>query len=293
MAVEVSSVRSRRALLVGAFGGMAALAAQALGRPSQVLGADVVLGGTNTTTAKTTIQNTSTDSTVLELKSSQTLALVARGTVGALITGREGAGLTAVQASGPSLIRASALNAGVVAFGESMGVRGSSTDKVGVLGVAGGEGPENMPPNAGVYGWSTAEGIGVSMGLLGRSTAPTGYGAFGTSDSGTGVQGFTKSGTAMSATVGPNGTGRAFAANGRVSFSSSGIATVAAGNSQKVVDPGIALTPKSKVLATVMGNPGGSIVLKRVIVDAAADTFTIALTGSAANATDVAWFVLD
>lgn len=293
MAVEVSSVRSRRALLVGAFGGAAALAAQALGRPSSVLGADVVLGGTNTTTAKTTIQNTSTDSTVLELKSNQTLALVARGNSGALITGREGAALTAGQASGLSLIRASALNAGIVAFGESMGVRGSSADKVGVLGVAGGEGPSNIPPNVGVYGWSTAESIAVSMGVLGRSTAPAGYGAFGTSDSGTGVQGFTKSGTAVSAAVGPNGTGRAFAANGRVTFSTSGIATVGAGNAQKVVSPGIALTSQSKVLATVMGNPGGTVVLKRVIVDAAADTFTIVLTGNAANATDVCWFVLD
>ncbi len=293
MAVEVSSVRSRRALLVGAFGGVAALAAQALGRPSSVLGADVVLGGTNTTTAKTTIQNTSTDSTVLELKSSQTLALVARGNVGALITGRDGAALTAAQASGPNLIRASSLNAGVVAYGESMGVRGASTDRVGVLGVAGGEGPTNMPPNAGVYGWSTTPGAGVSMGVLGRSTAQIGYGVFGTSETGTGVQGFTNSGTAVSATVGPNGSGRAFAASGRVSFSSSGIATVGSGNSQKVVNPGIPLTPTIKVLATVMGNPGGSVVLKRVIVDAAADTFTIVLTGPAANATDVAWFVLD
>src|SRR5829696_8951788 len=138
MSVDATQVRARRALLAGALGGVAALIAQAVGRPSPVLGADVVLGGTNTTTAKTTIQNTSTDSAVLELRSVESLALVARGNVGALITGRDGAGVTAVQASGPSLVRASSLNAGVVAFGESMGVRGSSANKVGVLGVAGG-----------------------------------------------------------------------------------------------------------------------------------------------------------
>ena len=170
MSVDAGNVRTRRALLAGAVGGVAALIAQAIGRPSPVLGADVVLGGTNTTAAKTTIQNTSTDSAVLELRSVESVALVARGDAGALITSRDGAGVTAVQASGPNLARASSLNAGVVAFGESMGVRGSSASKVGVLGVAGGEGPLNIPPNAGVYGWSTAEGIGVSMGVLGRST---------------------------------------------------------------------------------------------------------------------------
>jgi hypothetical protein len=218
---------------------------------------------------------------------------VARGNVGALITGREGAGLTAVQASGPNLVRASALNAGVVAYGESMGVRGASPDRVGVLGVAGGQGPENMPPNAGVYGWSTAEGIGVSMGLLGRSTAPAGYGAFGTSDTGTGLQGFTKSGTAVSASVGPNGSGRALAANGRVIFSTSGIATVGSGNTQKVVDPGIPLTASTKVLATVMGNPGGSIVPQTSNRRRGRGHLHDCAHGRAANATDVAWFVLD
>src|SRR5215204_4849795 len=293
MSVDAGNVRTRRALLAGAAGGVAALIAQAIGRPSPVLGADVVLGGTNTTTAKTTIQNTSTDSTVLELRSVESLALVARGNVGALITGRDGAGVTAVQASGPSLVRASSLNAGVVAFGESMGVRGSSANRVGVLGVAGGDGPSNIPPNAGVYGWSTAEGIGVSMGLLGRSTAPAGYGAFGTSKSGTGVQGFTKSGTAVAATVGSDGTGRALAVNGRALFSTAGLATVASGNNQKVVDPGVPLTANTKVLATLMGNAGGAVTVKRVAVDAAADKFTIFLTGASANAASVAWFVLD
>ncbi len=77
MAVDVSSVQSRRALLAGAFGGLVALAARAIGQPEIVRGADVVLGGTNNTTATTTIQNTTTESTVLSLASSKTLALAA------------------------------------------------------------------------------------------------------------------------------------------------------------------------------------------------------------------------
>jgi hypothetical protein len=277
--------------LIGAFGGVTALIAQALGRPDRVLGADVVLGGTNTASSTTVIQNTTTSSAVLELKSSQSLALATGG--GALIRARHGAAVTAIQADQLLTARASALKAGVVARGEDIGVRGSTESKVGVMGVVGGQGPSGLPPNAGIYGWSTAEGFAVSYGVIGRSTAPTGYGTFGTSNTGTGVQGFTKSGTALAGTVSNGESGRALVANGRVLFSTSGIATVAAGNAQKVVNPGVALTGASKVLATVMGNPGGTVVLKRVIVDAGADTFTIVLSGSAANATEVAWFVLD
>jgi hypothetical protein len=293
MSVETNSVRSRRALLVGALGGVTALVANALGRPETALGADVVLGGTNTATTATTIQNTSNLAAVLNLSSSKSVALAARGNAGALFIGRDEAGVTAVQKSGLNFARVSTALAGVVARGDDTGVRGSSANKVGVLGYAGGDGPSSMPPNAGVYGWSTAEGFAVSYGVLGRSKADIGYGVFGTSDGGTGVQGFTKNGNAVAATVASGGNGRALAVSGRVQFSSSGIATISGGNSQKVVDPGIALTSQSKVLATVMGNPGGSVALKRVAVDSAGDTFTIVLTGAAANDTAVAWFVLD
>jgi hypothetical protein len=293
MAVEVSSVRSRRALLVGAVGGMAALVGHAIGKPEAALGADVVLGGTNTTNATTTIQNTSNLATVLNVTSSKAVALAARGDAGALLVGRDSPGVTGIQLSGLGAARVSSERSGVVGRGEDSGVRGSSKNKVGVLGFAGGDGPSSMPPNAGVYGWSTGEGIAASFGVLGRSTAPLGYGVFGTSNTGTGVQGFTKNGNAVAATVTSGGNGRALAVSGRVLFSSSGIATVGAGNTQKLVDPGIALTNQSKVLATVMGNPGANVVLRRVIVDAATDKFTIVLSGAAANDSTVAWFVLD
>ena len=207
MAVDVGNVRTRRALLAGAVGGVAALVAHALGRPSPVLGADVELGGVNSTTATTTIQNIVDDDTVLRLQSSEGLALSGTGWSGALFRGRNRPGVTAAQISNLSLFRVPNVRAGVVGFGEDIGVRGSSANKVGVLGYAGGDGPSNMPPNAGVYGWSTTEGVGVSYGVLGRSTAPVGYGVFGTSNTGTGVQGFTKDGTAVSATVQSGGDG--------------------------------------------------------------------------------------
>ena len=216
MAVEIGSVRTRRALLVGAAGGVAALVAQAFGRPEPALGADVVLGGTNTTDATTTIQNTSNLATVLNVKSSKTLAMSARGrrrrtVCWSRLTRRDRSSVERFW--GSSVCRQSARESSV---GARTLASGLSANKVGVLGFAGGDGPSNIPPNAGVYGWSTAEGIGVSMGVLGRSTAPAGYGVFGTSNSATGVQGFTKSGTALSATVGSGGSGRALVANGRV-----------------------------------------------------------------------------
>jgi hypothetical protein len=294
MAAGLADTRSRRALLMGAFGGVAAVVAQALGRPAPVRGADVVLGGTNNTTQTTTIQNTANEELVLAVLSDEGIALGAAGWAGAFLVGRNRAGVTGIQSSTPLLRRVPAVKAGVIGIGEDIGVRGTSSDRVGVLGFAGSNsGPTNMPPNVGVYGWSTTEGGGVSMGVLGRSTAPVGYGVFGTSEAGSGVSGFTEDGIAVAATVGSGGSGRALAVSGRVSFTSSGIATVNAGNDQKVVTPGVPLTPTSKVLATVMGNAGPGVVLKRVSVDAAADKFTIVLSGNAANNTAVAWFVLD
>ena len=284
MSFEEAATRSRRALLFGAIGGLSALVAHALGRPSPLVagGGSVQLGTTNMSSSTTTVQNNT----------------AGHGFVGAgLTSGVSGIGSPGPGVSGSSVhgLLSSQLpqRVGVHGIGDRVGVQGRSPDRVGVLGIAGGAGPASMPPNVGAYGWSTAEGGGVSMGLLGRSTAQNGYGVFGTSDTGTGVVGFTDDGTAVSATVSGGGSGRALVVSGRAKFSTSGITTVSAGNDKKIVDPGIPLSASSKVLATVMGNPGGSIVLKRVVVDAAADTFTIVLTGAAANSVPVAWFVLD
>ena len=296
MSIDAADTRSRRALLLGAIGGVSALAAHALGRPSAMLagGGSVQLGATNTSTATTTIQNANTGDVPLVARNNGGTALVGNGTtIGVAGVGNPGPGVRGLSMDGLSPARVPT-RVGVQGLGDRVGVQGSSPNHVGVLGMAGDGAPApSMPPNVGVYGWSTAESLGVSMGLLGRSTAPIGYGVFGTSDTGTGVQAITKNGSALAATVSTGGTGRALNVAGRVKFSTSGLATVASGSNQKIVNPGIPLSGTSKVLATLMGNAGGSVTVKRVAVDAAADTFTIFLTGASANDVSVAWFVLE
>jgi hypothetical protein len=57
--------------------------------------------------------------------------------------------------------------------------------------------------------------------------------------------------------------------------------------------PALNLTSSSKVLVTLMGNPGGTVAVQRVAVDTVNDRFTVYLTGSAGASTRFAWFVLD
>jgi hypothetical protein len=64
MAIDTTIPRTRRALLFGGAGALAALAAHGLGRPTSVSANDpndVVLGGVNTTTTVTSIENTTGD----------------------------------------------------------------------------------------------------------------------------------------------------------------------------------------------------------------------------------------
>ena len=56
--------------------------------------------------------------------------------------------------------------------------------------------------------------------------------------------------------------------------------------------PGIDLTASTAVIATLNGNAGGSVAVKRVAIDAAANTFTIHLTANSSASVSVAWMVL-
>jgi hypothetical protein len=116
-----SKPSSRRAVLAGAIGGLGALAASAIGRPSQVLASDpndVVLGSTNTSGSTTTIQNTTTSSTVL----------YAVGAVGARAVYGLSDGNTAVYGNATTGV-------GVSGASDSyIGVNGESTSYVGVYG---------------------------------------------------------------------------------------------------------------------------------------------------------------
>ena len=294
MAIEDGSNRStltRRGLMAAAVGGVAVFAAQALGRaPSALAGGGAVqLGDDNPTNQTTSITNSLNAKTPLVLESLSSIGIASLGAVaGVYGIGQDGPGVFGTSVDRLEKPPVGPKGAGVSGLGNVVGVRGESHTKAGVYGSVGAGAPKTPPPLCGVYGWST--GALLSYGVFGRSTAPVGYGIFGTSKTGTGVQGFTEDGVAIAATAG--GTGRALAANGPVEFSTSGLATVDATKSSKLVDPGIPLGPSTRILCTLMGNAGGTTTVERVAMDGAADTFTIHLTAAAVADVDVAWFVI-
>jgi hypothetical protein len=161
MAIDTSNPTSRRALLAGLAGGLAATVANSLGRPQPASAHDaddVRLGGFNSTASLTSITNTSINAATFQ------------GTA----TG-SGAGIIGQSDSGRGVKGASPAGTGV--RGESFsgwGVDGFSQQGQGVVGASGG-------PGSGVSG-SSPSGTGVD----GEST--TGSGVFGHSSSGNGVR---------------------------------------------------------------------------------------------------------
>lgn len=171
MAIDTTAPRSRRALLLGAAGGLAALAAQALGRPTPVRAThgDVHLGGTNQTTTMTVIQNIA--------ESGSGLLVTGRGNAGGTGWGIQGssdrgAGLDGRSGYGPGVIGRSSQGTGVA--GESFdgyGVHGHSNETYGVYG----ESPSNYAvvglssSSAGVAGFSES-----SFGVVGSTSTLVG-----------------------------------------------------------------------------------------------------------------------
>ena len=173
--------------------------------------------------------------------------------------------------------------------------RGNSAS-TGVLGYSG---TGNLPAakaKTGVFGQATQDAS--SRGVWGyspaghgvRGEATTGRGVHGQATTGLGVRGFATSGVGLS---GESSTGYALRTLGRVRLDqSAGQATIASGTSSVVVTPGIDLTATSAVVATLNGDAGGSTAVKRVAINATANTFTIYLTANATATVKLAWIVL-
>jgi hypothetical protein len=294
MAVEVDAVRSRRAVIAGALGGAMALAAHALGRPMAAragIDGDVVLGASNTTTTMTTVTSTGAG---IALKARGTSAGVwgeSTNSVGVAGIGQIGAGVHgASYATNRPGVQGVALGAGTGVFGRSGGYEDILTPaKTGVYGFA-----DQDDSAVGVLGQSVA-GRGVEgSATTGRGVfgvAGTGRGVHGHSPSGQGVRGDATSGTGVYALA---STGWALRAVGRVKLDkAAGIASIAKGWRSVLVDPGIALSSTSVVVATLRSSAGGSIAVHRVVVDATADTFRIYLTANATVAATVSWIVVN
>jgi hypothetical protein len=118
-------------------------------------------------------------------------------------------------------------------------------------------------------------GEGGLLGVLGTGQT----GVFGSSPGGIGV-------AASSAT------GVALDVHGPARFSSSGLATIRAGTRSRTVAPGLDITSRSRVLATLQTTAGGSTTVRRVARDVVRNRITIYLTGKAIANCQVAWFVI-
>jgi len=275
MALDVSVPHSRRTILAGGLGGLAALAVNALGRPADVragVDGDVVLGAANASATTTGILNTTTTESALEVVCYTGTAINA--------VSDTGAGLNALSTSSTAVFGSTLSTA-------DAGVTGGSSQGTGVQGFSGGFGGiPDAKLKTGVYGQAQQGTDG--RGVWGYS--PTGQGVRGQASSGIGVRGVVTSGVGLS---GEATTGYALRTSGRVRLDqSAGQATIASGTSSVVVTPGVDLTTTSAVVATLNGDAGGSTAVKRVAINATANTFTVYLTGNATASVKLAWIVL-
>jgi hypothetical protein len=178
------------------------------------------------------------------------------------------------------------------------GIYGWSSTKTGILGQAdsqtaihGQSGTGTVPAGpakTGVYGYAAQDTS--ARGVYGKTTV--GYGVYGVATTGTAIRGIATSGTGGFFATGSPSSGTGLRAQGRVRFDhAAGIATIPSGASSVLVTPGTDLVTTSAVVATLMGNAGGSTAVKRVSVDVATNKFTIFLTANSTASVQVAWHV--
>jgi hypothetical protein len=278
-----SKAPSRRALLAGALGGLGALAAAAIGRagPARAANGDpVILGANHTATLPTKIENQGNAETVVWGASNSGIGV--RGS-SSLNVGVSGSSTSEVGVSGSS--------------GSDIGVYGSSSSSIGVRGDSGSSfgvyafsDATNQPAS---QGWSQGNSTGV-RGFSGEAPLPSakartgvvGYAA--QSSTSTGVWGESTSGVGL---YGVATSGYAIRGSGRVKLGKvSGVATITAGHTTKVITPGVNVTSSSFVLLTPKVKLSGRDLW--FTTDAANNKFTIRMSSSRSSATAVAWLLL-
>jgi hypothetical protein len=307
MAINTTTLRSRRTLLTAAVGGVGALAVQALGHPAAVRAADgdvVAIGGHFFADTDTIIEDNpsspgspgpillciNTDATAIQGQSENATGVLGASNHSVGVSGiGEIAGVLGDSAGGVNAggVRGTGRSGTPGVVGESdhaVGVRGHSEDSAGVLGhSAHGAGVVGEAiTNYGVYGSSESY-----VGTYG--TSPAGTGVFGNSASGSGVAGWTDNGIGVTAAVRDGGT--ALQAQGPVRFSTATLATIPVGATSVTVTPGIDLTADSKVLCTVQSDPGNRSI-HYVVVNPSTNSYTVFLSGKAASPVTVACFVI-
>jgi hypothetical protein len=231
MAIDTSVPRTRRALLAGGLGGLAALVASALGRPLPARAGtdgDVVLDAVNTATGTTKIVNTTSDVPVFTGQSTTGTGLYGRSTTQYGVRGHSasdsgvyatsGTGIAveaALTGAGTAAISAYAANPATAAIdatadqGYAINVTGGGD---GIQIIAAGSGISCEGGQTGIVAWSdpTTGGSGVvgtghndGAGVAGASegnepgSGGSGPGVHGFSGSGPGVSGETETGPAI------------------------------------------------------------------------------------------------
>jgi hypothetical protein len=190
MSTHTEVPRSRRGVLAGGLGVLAALAASALGRPPVVRGTDdeiIHVGDELTAASVTRVTNATNGESVLEGVTTTGVAL--RGTSAGTGTGVVGSSTGSRGVYGISQATSTAAIVGR-----------SQADATGVLGVSepadAGTFPTNRP-KTGVHGYAVQDSS--SIGVLGESAA--GNGVRGASNAGIGVKGETHAASATQAGV--------------------------------------------------------------------------------------------
>jgi hypothetical protein len=278
VAVETGAPATRRSILAAGLGGLVALVAAALGRPSAVRALDgqpALLGTANTSTIETSFQNT--DSGEISLRAMQGAGTAIRGesSGGVALHGEDaaaGSGLTASSESGTGAVVTSGSGKGFeAASNSSTAISGSSNNdtatafpdgsyRSGVVGTVGDLGtpgdPGGIAPNSdevGVYGFSdvSENSAGVwgdtwdGAGVLGTGS----YGVIGIGES------FGLYGTTATAN-----TGYALYTQGPIQFNGrSGRSYVQTGKTYREV-PIAGMHTTSVVIATLQTNRAGFYV---------------------------------
>lgn len=254
---------SRRALIVGALGGLGAWAAGAVGRTSPVRaeGENIVVGGEYTTAQTVTrIRNQANGNGVFAAESASSgIAVLGMSESGAAVYGDSGSnyGVVGVSDSQSAVVGVSSAAGQPSLIGRSVG------HSTGVLGFSGNFDPPPAPAKTGVFGYANQDN--GSRGVWGRSGS--GVGLYGQANSGLALQ-----------------------TSGRAKFSTSGVATIGAGNNRVTVTPGVNVTAGSFVLLTPKANLGGRDLW--FTTNATQNKFTIRMSSPRSSGTKVAWLLL-
>jgi hypothetical protein len=274
----------RRAILLGALGGVGAAvlgAVKGVSRASAADGDAMVVGGEYGAVSVTKITNSTNGDT----------AFYGENTV-------TGVGLWGVSSSSSGVVGQSNTGSGVQGNSPNgLGIYGTSDTGEGARGLSG---SSNSP---GVRGINYGGAAGV-VGYSGSLPAPLGQawtgvhgianlnsdsnGVLGESPAGRGVSGSTVSGVAV---YGSADTGYAIRSSGRIRFDGvSGLANIAAGSTSVTIIPGVNVTSSSFVLLTPKTNIGDYSLW--FTTSPSTNKITIHISHSRSSKTAVAWLLM-